>query len=214
MSQAPLASPLCVSPGPESASTLGLPEGPDATDHATQSRSWNLKVTPLQGIRATAKEHRKEGTKRTRRGWLSNGAVSQESGESRGTACARQSTVVMVLPLSRLGVQRAFEAGAGPGPGAQGSSHWASVAPVCICSLGLSYPRCHRLGASATETYLLTLLEAGSSRSTHWRVWPLLRQLFSLNPHMVFFLHAPGGSLSGVSECLLMRTQSTLMASF
>ena len=79
-----------------------------------------------------------------------------------------------------------------------------------IMAKGVTYT----MGASATETYLLTLLEAGSSRSTHWRVWPLLRQLFSLNPHMVFFLHAPGGSLSGVSECLLMRTQSTLMASF
>ena len=119
-------------------SRLGLPEGPDATDHATRSRSWNLKVTPLQGICATAKEHRKEGTVCTRRGWLSDGAVSQESGESLGQrvhARAQRHGSSAFL----VGVQRAFEAGAGPGPGAQGSSHWASVTPVCICSLGLSY---------------------------------------------------------------------------
>lgn len=144
-----------------------------------------------------------------RRGWLSNGAVSQESGESRGAACARHSTVVMLAPLSRLGVHRDFEAGAGPG--APGSSHWASVTPVCICSLGLSYQDV-TLGASTTEMYLLTLLEAGGSRSTHGGLWPPLRPLFSLNPQMVFFLHAPGGSLSAVSRCLIMRTRSTLMA--
>ena len=83
-------------------SRLGLPEGPDATDHATRSRSWNLKVTPLQGICATAKEHRKEGTVRTRRGWLSDGAVSQESGESLGQRVHAR-TQRMVPPLSRLG---------------------------------------------------------------------------------------------------------------
>ena len=75
--------PLCVSPGPESASPLGLPEGPDAADHATQSRSWNLKVTPLRGVCATAKERRKEGTLRIAEGGSLMG-LSQESGESRG----------------------------------------------------------------------------------------------------------------------------------
>ena len=85
------------------------------------------------GCLCHCKRAQKGGHAAYSRGWLSNGA---ESGVGWVTG---DSTGVPLAPPSRLGVHRACEAGAGPGPGAPGSSHWASVTPVCICSLGLSY---------------------------------------------------------------------------